>query len=59
MNSFEFELEVPAQTSDEATEKMQALLVFLKKLNVKELKNMARILQHDPIKTALAKKYLS
>jgi hypothetical protein len=59
MNSFEFELKVPAQTGEEATEKMQAVQVFLKKLNVKELKNMARILQHDPIKTALAKKYLS
>jgi hypothetical protein len=37
---------------------MTALITLASKLREKELAKLAHIIKHDPIKTALAKKYL-
>lgn len=58
MNAFEYEISVAANSEAEAEEKMQALTVLAAKLNAKELSKLVHILKHDPIKTALARKYL-
>lgn len=56
--TYEYEFKIEAATEAEAINKMKALTVLAKKLKEKELSKLAHVIQHDPIKTALAKKYL-
>lgn len=58
MNKFSFEISIEAENSKEAEAKVAAAIVLLRKLNTKEIKKLADIVQNDPIKTALAKKAL-
>ena len=55
---FHFETTLEAKTEAEANNKMQSLTTLASKLSEKELSKLAHIIKHDPIKTALAKKYL-
>lgn len=55
---FKYEFSVEAVSETEALNKMKALTVLAKKLKEKELTGLAHILQHDPVKTAMAKKFL-
>ena len=59
MQTFQYEISVEARSELEADQKMQALTVLASKLNEKELTKLAQVIQHDPVKTSLAKKYLN
>jgi hypothetical protein len=58
MPKCKFEMTIESPSEVEATKKMQALTVLAGKLSEKELTKLAHIVKHDPVKTALAKKYL-
>ncbi len=58
MKSYKYQLTLEEKTETEADAKMEALTVLAKKLTVKELSKLAHVIKTDPIKTALAKKYL-
>ena len=55
---FEYNMKIEAKTEAEADEKMNALTTLAGKLIAKELVKLAHVVKNDPIKTALAKKYL-
>jgi hypothetical protein len=54
----EYNMKIEAKTENEATEKMKALMVLASKLTAKELSGLAHTVKNDPVKTALAKKYM-
>lgn len=58
MKKFQYELSIEAKEEKEADTKMAALTVLAAKLSAQELSRLAHIIKHDPVKTALAKKYL-
>lgn len=58
MNTYSYELDIPANTENEADTKMKALIILASKLNSKELEKLAWIIKNDPVKTAFAKKAL-
>jgi hypothetical protein len=58
MNKFNYSVGIPATTEAEATEKVKALTVLATKLTGKELAKLAHTVQHDPVKTKMAKAYL-
>ena len=58
MKKYHYDMTIEAKEEKEADAKMQALIVLASKLNEKELTKLAHVIEHDPIKTALAKKYL-
>ena len=58
MQTFQYQIQLQAKTKEEAITKMMALCVLSDKLTEKELNKLAFIVQHDPIKTAIAKKAL-
>ncbi len=58
MNKYEFTINIQALTQAEADAKMQALTTLASRLTEKELSRLSHIIRHDPVKTALAKKYL-
>jgi hypothetical protein len=58
MNTYHYSLAISESTEANADAKMKALMVLARKLSVKELEKLAHIIEHDPIKTALAKKAL-
>lgn len=58
MNKHTYTMTIEAKTETEAHAKMQALTVLASRLKEKELTRLAQVIKHDPIKTALAKKYL-
>lgn len=58
MKDYHYNLKIPALLEKEATEKVAALTVLASNLTAKELTSLAHIVKNDPIKTALAKKYL-
>lgn len=58
MKKFHYDISIEAKTEAEAESKMQALTILASKLSEKELSKLAYIVKHDPVKTALAKKYL-
>ena len=58
MSKFKYDITIEALNSGQADAKMQALIVLASKLSEKELSKLAHIIQHDPVKTTLAKKYL-
>ena len=49
---------IEAKTEPEADEKIKALTTLAKHLSAKELTKLAHIVSTDPLKTAMAKKYL-
>jgi hypothetical protein len=56
--NYEFEITVEASSKTEAEIKMKALAVLVSRLTAEELSKLAHIIKNDPVKTALAKKYL-
>ncbi len=58
MKSFKYQVTLEEKTEQEADQKMEAISVLAKKLSTKELSRLAHIVKHDPVKTAMAKKYL-
>ena len=58
MKDFSYNIRIPALLEKEANEKIAALAVLATHLNAKELTKLAHIVKTDPVKTALAKKYL-
>ena len=58
MRKFKYELSIEATNETDAEMKIKALVVLASKLKPHELEKMAHVLNHDPVKTALAKKFL-
>lgn len=58
MKKFHYDFTIEASSEVEANAKMSALTTLASKLSQKELTKLADIIKHDPVKTALAKKYL-
>lgn len=55
---FTYDISIEAKSQQEADEKVAALVILAAKLNEKQLAKMAHIIKNDPVKTALALKYL-
>ena len=58
MTKYYYDLTIEAVEEKEANAKMTALITLASRLTEKELTKLAHIIKHDPVKTALAKKYL-
>ncbi len=58
MEKFKYNLTLAAKDQAEAKEKAEALQALASKLSAKELNKLAHVVMHDPVKTAMAKKYL-
>jgi hypothetical protein len=58
MKKYQYDIAIAASSEQEADSKMQSLMVLASKLNAKELERLAYVIEHEPIKTALAKKAL-
>lgn len=58
MKKYHYDISIEAKTETEADAKMNALITLGSKLSEKELTKLAHVIKHDPVKTALAKKYL-
>jgi hypothetical protein len=58
MPKFSYTLSIDAPSEKEADTKIKALIVLATKLLARELDKLADIIKNDPVKTALAKKYL-
>lgn len=58
MSKYQYEITIEAKSESEADAKMTALTTLASKLTQKELTKLAHTIMNDPIKTALAKKYL-
>lgn len=58
MKKFNYEISIEAGSEDEAGQKMTALITLASGLKPQELTKLAHVIKNDPVKTALAKKYL-
>lgn len=58
MTRFEFKITLTEATKQEAEEKIKSVTVLIRHLSARELKTFASIVQNDPSKVMLAKKYL-
>jgi hypothetical protein len=58
MKYYNYNIRIPALLEKEANEKIAALAILASHLNAIELTKLAHIIKTDPVKTALAKKYL-
>ena len=58
MKSYSYKISIDEKSEQDADAKVEALSTLAKKLSVKELSKLAHIVKTDPVKTALAKKYL-
>jgi len=58
MKKFHYDMTIDAKEEKEADTKMAAITVLVSALTAQELSRLAHIIKHDPVKTALAKKYL-
>jgi hypothetical protein len=58
MKDFNYNIRIPALLEKEANEKIAALAILASRLTATELTKLAHIVKTDPVKTALAKKYL-
>lgn len=58
MKSYTYKITLEEKSEAEADAKIEALSTLAKKLSVKELSKLAHVVKTDPVKTALAKKYL-
>lgn len=56
MSRYTFDVTIEAATQEEATEKLKAATILMKKLKAKEIAKLAEVVEKDPIKTAFAKK---
>jgi hypothetical protein len=58
MKSYTYKFTLEEKSEQDADAKIEALSTLAKKLSVKELSKLAHVVKTDPVKTALAKKYL-
>lgn len=58
MKSYSYKFSIEEKSEADADAKIDALSTLAKKLSAKELSKLAHIVKTDPVKTALAKKYL-
>jgi hypothetical protein len=58
MKSYTYKITLEEKSEAEADAKIEALSTLAKKLTIKELSKLAHVVKTDPVKTALAKKYL-
>jgi hypothetical protein len=58
MNKFIYKITIEAASEPEADSKLKSLVMLAKKLRTNELAKLAEVIEKDPVKTALAKKYL-
>ncbi|MEP7374725.1 MAG: hypothetical protein ABI675_15120 [Chitinophagaceae bacterium] len=58
MNKYNYDISIEAKTEQEADAKMASLTILASKLTAQELTRLAHIVKNDPVKTAMAKKYL-
>jgi hypothetical protein len=58
MKEHNYNIRIQAAQEKEADEKIAALAILASQLTAKELTKLAHIVKTDPVKTALAKKYL-
>jgi hypothetical protein len=58
MKKYQYDISIEAASQTEADAKMTALTTLAVKLKPNELAKLAHVIKNDPIKTALAKKYL-
>jgi hypothetical protein len=58
MKKYQYEITIEAKAETEADAKMTAITTLESKLSQKELTKLAHTIVNDPVKTALAKKYL-
>ena len=58
MKSYTYKLILEEKSEEQADAKIDALSTLAKKLSVQELTKLAHVVKTDPVKTALAKKYL-
>lgn len=58
MKKYSYEITIEAKMETEAESKMKALTILASRLSEKELNKLAHIVKNDPVKTAMAKKYL-
>lgn len=58
MKSYTYKFLIEEKSEQDADAKIEALSTLAKKLSVKELSKLAHVVKTDPVKTALAKKYL-
>lgn len=58
MNKYSFSITLTEKSEEDAAKKMKGLVALASKLTAKEVSAMADIVTNDPIKTALAKKYM-
>jgi hypothetical protein len=58
MKNYTYKFTLEEKSEQDADAKIEALSTLAKKLSVKELSRLAHVVKTDPIKTALAKKYL-
>ena len=58
MKNYTYKISLEEKSEQDADAKIEALSILAKKLSVKELSKLAHVVKTDPVKTALAKKYL-
>jgi hypothetical protein len=58
MKSYTYKFTLEEKSEQDSDAKIEALSTLAKKLSVKELTKLAHVVKTDPVKTALAKKYL-
>ncbi len=58
MPNYDYDVKIEAATEEEADTKMKAVLVLIKKLKANEIAKLAYVLEHEPIKTAMARQAL-
>jgi hypothetical protein len=58
MKNYTYKFTLEESSEQNADAKIEALSTLAKKLSVKELSKLAHVVKTDPVKTALAKKYL-
>jgi hypothetical protein len=58
MKKYQYQITIETVSEADADQKIKSLTVLASKLTVKELSKLAHVIANDPVKTALAKKYL-
>lgn len=58
MKKYQYQITIETGSEADADQKIKSLTVLAAKLNAKELSKLAQVISNDPVKTALAKKYL-
>lgn len=58
MKNYTYKITLEEKSEGDADAKIEAISILAKKLSVNELSKLSHIVKTDPVKTALAKKYL-